>query len=46
MTTPVVAVDPDTDLEEACDLMVENKANPIPVLEDGRLRRHHRPHRT
>ncbi len=37
MTTPVESVGPDTDLEEVATLMVEQKANPIPVLDEGRL---------
>ena len=37
MTTPVLTVGPDVDLEEVATLMVEHKANPIPVIEDGAL---------
>lgn len=37
MTTPVQTVEPEADLEEVATLMVEAKANPIPVLEEGRL---------
>lgn len=37
MTHPVKAVDADADLEEVATLMVESKANPVPVLADGRL---------
>jgi len=37
MTAPVDTVGPDADLEEVATLMVENKANPIPVLDAGRL---------
>lgn len=37
MTRPVKAVNADADLEEVATLMVESKANPVPVLEDGRL---------
>jgi CBS domain-containing protein len=37
MTTPVQTVDPEADLEEVATLMVESKANPVPVLEKGKL---------
>ena len=37
MTTPVKTVDADADLEEVATLMVEGKANPVPVLRDGVL---------
>lgn len=38
MTVPVKTVDIDADLEEVATLMVEGKANPVPVLEDGKLK--------
>lgn len=37
MTRPVKTVDADADLEEVATLMVESKANPVPVLEGWRL---------
>ncbi len=37
MTVPVKTVDADADLEEVATLMVQGKANPLPVLEQGRL---------
>lgn len=37
MTVGVKSVTPDTDLEDVATLMVEKRANPVPVLEDGRL---------
>lgn len=37
MTMPVMTVNADDDLEVVATLMVESKANPVPVLEDGRL---------
>ncbi len=37
MTMPVKMVDADADLEEVATLMVESKANPVPVLDGGRL---------
>jgi CBS domain-containing protein len=37
MTEPVIAVPPDADVEEVATLMVENRINPIPVLDGGRL---------
>lgn len=37
MTVPVKTVDADADLEEVATLMVEGKANPLPVLEQDRL---------
>lgn len=37
MTRPVKTVDADADLEAVATLMVESKANPVPVLEDGHL---------
>jgi CBS domain-containing protein len=37
MTTPALTVDVEADLEEVATLMVETKANPIPVLEQGKL---------
>ena len=37
MTVPVKTVDAGADLEEVATLMVESRANPVPVLEDGRL---------
>jgi CBS domain-containing protein len=37
MTVDVKVVAADTDLEEVATLMVESKANPVPVLEEGRL---------
>lgn len=37
MTMPVKAVEADADLEAVATLMVESKANPVPVLENGRL---------
>lgn len=37
MTTPVVALSPETDVEEVATLMVEDHINPVPILEHGRL---------
>lgn len=37
MTTPVKTVSADADLEEVATLMVESKANPVPVVEGDRL---------
>ncbi len=37
MTVPVNTIAPDADIEEVATLMVESRANPIPVVEDGRL---------
>jgi CBS domain-containing protein len=37
MTAPVKTVDVDDDLEYVATLMVENKANPVPVLRGGKL---------
>ena len=37
MTVDVKVVTADTDLEDVATLMVESKANPVPVLEEGRL---------
>ena len=37
MTAPVKTVDADADLEEVATLMVESKANPVPVLSEGHL---------
>ena len=37
MTEPVKTVDADADLEAVATLMVESKANPVPVLRDGKL---------
>lgn len=37
MTENVRTVTADSDLEEVATLMVEEKANPVPVLESGRL---------
>ncbi len=37
MTVPVKTVEAGADLEEVATLMVEQRANPVPVLEDGRL---------
>lgn len=37
MTIPVKTVAADADLEEVATLMVENKANPVPVLDGDRL---------
>ncbi len=37
MTSPAKTVAADADLEEVATLMVESKANPVPVLEEGRL---------
>ncbi len=37
MTVPVKTVDADAGLEEVATLMVESKANPIPVLSEGKL---------
>ncbi len=37
MTTPVKTVEADTDLEDVATLMVESKANPVPVMESGKL---------
>jgi CBS domain-containing protein len=37
MTAPVYTVDPEADLEAVATLMVESKANPVPVVEGGKL---------
>jgi len=37
MTSPVKTVDVEADLEDVATLMVESKANPVPVLRDGKL---------
>ena len=37
MTVDVRVVSPETDLEDVATLMVEEKANPVPVVEEGRL---------
>ena len=37
MTEGVKVVTADADLEDVATLMVEHKANPVPVLEEGRL---------
>ena len=37
MTSPVKTVDVEADLEEVATLMVESRANPVPVTQDGRL---------
>ncbi len=37
MSTPVMTCHPDADLEEVATLMVEKRANPVPVVEHGRL---------
>jgi len=37
MTSPVVTVQPDTDLADAATLMVDKRVNPVPVVQDGRL---------
>lgn len=37
MTVPVKTVNADDDLEVVATLMVESKANPVPVLQDGVL---------
>jgi CBS domain-containing protein len=37
MTEKVVTVGPDEDLEALAELMVKQRVNPVPVVEDGRL---------
>ncbi len=37
MTTPVKTIDAGASLEDVATLMVESRANPVPVLENGRL---------
>lgn len=37
MTRDVHTVGPDTDIEDLVELMVHQHANPVPVVEDGRL---------
>jgi acetoin utilization protein AcuB len=37
MTTEVITTSPDTPLEEAARIMVENKLGGLPVMEEGRL---------
>lgn len=37
MTSPVVAVAPDADVEDVATLMVEDHVNPVPVLDGDRL---------
>jgi CBS domain-containing protein len=37
MTEPVHTIGPDADMEELATLMVEERANPVPVIENGRL---------
>jgi len=37
MTEKVVSVGPDEDLESLAEIMVKQRVNPLPVVEDGRL---------
>lgn len=37
MSTPVVTVSPDADVDGACELFREHRINHLPVVEDGRL---------
>ena len=37
MTEKVVTIGPDEDLEALAELMVKQRVNPVPVVEDGRL---------
>jgi CBS domain-containing protein len=37
MTFPVETIDADADIEDVATLMVENRANPVPVMENGKL---------
>ncbi len=37
MTTPVMTVKPDAELEELAELMVEERVNPVPVVEADQL---------
>ncbi len=37
MTQKVITVGPEAEVEDVATLMVEKRANPIPVVEDGRL---------
>jgi CBS domain-containing protein len=37
MTVPVMTIDADAEAEDVATLMVESRADPIPVLENGRL---------
>jgi CBS domain-containing protein len=37
MTEKVVTIDPDEDLETLAELMVKQRVNPVPVVQDGRL---------
>lgn len=38
MTTPVTTIDPDASIEDLATMMVSNRANPLPVVDDkGRM---------
>ena len=37
MTSDIITIDPDRTLEEAADIMTENKIKKLPVVEDGSL---------
>lgn len=37
MTAPAVSIAPQAELETLAELMVEQRVNPVPVVEDGRL---------
>jgi len=37
MTKNVITIEPDKDIEEAVDLMVQNKIKKLPVVDQGRL---------
>lgn len=37
MTKKVITIEPDKELEEAVDLMVENRIKKLPVVENGKL---------
>jgi CBS domain-containing protein len=37
MTTPVKTIDADAEIEDVATVMVENRANPLPVMEDERM---------
>jgi CBS domain-containing protein len=37
MTETVVSIGPDEELESLAEIMVKQRVNPLPVVEDGRL---------
>ena len=37
MSTKIISIDPDTSLEKAVEIMIENKIKRLPVVEEGKL---------